>query len=72
MNLDINSHTLGIPCPHCSEKVEETIGRLKTDPKLTCACGATIQVDAKDLRSGIEQIERSLEQLRRTIRNFGK
>ncbi len=72
MKLDIDSHTVGIPCPNCGEKVEETIGRLKTDPNLTCGCGAVIQVDAKDLRSGIDQIERSLNELRRTFRNLGK
>lgn len=73
MNLDINHHRLDIPCPECGQKMNEPIGRLKHDANLTCPkCKTAFRIDAEQLRSGIKTIEKSLDDLRKTLRKLGK
>lgn len=68
MQLDIDSKKIDIPCPHCSHKVKESIGRLKRDPHLTCSkCGKGFDVDAAGLRKGIQSVEDSLSDFRRKL-----
>lgn len=71
--MDLNSHTIDIPCPHCGKKFPETIGRLKQNPKLPCPhCGAVIAVKADQLRDGLKAVDKSLDKLRATLGKFGK
>lgn len=73
MKLDIDAHALDIPCPGCGEKLHETIGRLKGNPKLTCPhCGERFAVNADQFRRGLAPVEESLDKLRRTLGKFGK
>ena len=73
MNLDLNDHTLEIPCSACGEKIPEKIGRLKDSPTLTCTrCGAHINVDATELKRGIESIEKSIDDLRKKLKGMFK
>ncbi len=58
MNLNLDSHTLELSCPGCSKKFKETIGRLKNNPDIPCpGCGATIHIEADQLRNGIQAIQ---------------
>jgi len=57
-----------IPCPQCGHEIEETIGRLKSNPKLTCRCGASIDVEADKLLRVVEKIEHELAKLRSGLR----
>lgn len=67
------SAKVDIPCPHCGHKMAQTIGKLKTDPKLTCpACNTAFDVDAKGLRAGIQKAENSLADLDRSLRSMSK
>lgn len=73
MTLDLDSSTIDVPCPGCGKKSKQRIGRLKRDPTLTCAgCGASIAVDAKQLRDAIRSVEKSLNDLTRRLGNLGK
>lgn len=73
LNLDINKQAIDIPCPACKQKIPETIGRLKRDPKLICPkCKTPIQISAAQLRSAVDAIQKSLDSLRRTLKGFGK
>lgn len=73
MNLDLNSHTLEIPCPNCGKKFQETIGRLKHNPEIRCSgCGSNIRIDADELRQGIQTVENSLADLQRQLGNLFK
>lgn len=69
----LDSETVEIPCPHCSRKQRERIGKLKTNPTLTCAgCGQRIKIEADDLRKKINDIERSIAKLRDSFGKLGK
>lgn len=73
MNINFDGQQLDIPCPSCGEKLQETIGRLKNDPKLTCpSCGQSVAINAKELRDGIAATEKSLDDLRRSLSKLGK
>jgi len=40
MKTVIDSHEISINCPHCRKETKQSIGRLKTNPKIRCAgCG---------------------------------
>jgi DNA-directed RNA polymerase subunit RPC12/RpoP len=61
MALNFDEHALDIPCPHCGNKIQEKIGRLKTDPEITCpACAMSFTIDATEFRSGVAEAEKSL------------
>jgi hypothetical protein len=67
MKLDLDSHTVDIPCQGCGKKMPEKIGRLKTNPQLTCSCGAVTSVKADELRKGIAAIEKQLDDFGRSL-----
>lgn len=71
MNLD--SHTIDIPCPSCGEKFNEAIGRLKQNPEIPCPhCGTVIAINADQLTDGLKPMEESMDKLRATLGKFGK
>ncbi|MGC0155009.1 hypothetical protein ACPRNU_21330 [Chromobacterium vaccinii] len=73
MKLDIDNHELALPCPGCGKKVEEKIGRLRTNPDISCpSCGASIKIDADELNQGIKAVEKQLDALRASFKKFGK
>ncbi|HEY5582567.1 MAG TPA: hypothetical protein VIK56_15660 [Rhodoferax sp.] len=73
MKLNLDDQQLDIPCPHCSKKSKESIGRLKNNPHLTCSsCGGGIDIDADKLRGGIAAAQKSLDKLDATMRNLFK
>jgi transcription elongation factor Elf1 len=69
----LNGQSIELTCPHCGHKISETIGKLKTNPKLTCTrCKGGISVDATHMRTEIAKAEKSIADLKRTIERFGK
>ena len=68
-----DSHPVDIPCPKCGHQIKERLGRLKNDAQLTCpGCQSRISSDAKGLRDGLESVDKSLAELKRSIAQFGK
>lgn len=62
-----------VPCPNCGYKITQTIGRLQNNPQLHCPrCDGDIQVEASGLRKGLSSVDRAMDDLKRTIANFGK
>ena len=73
MKLDLDSRSIEFPCPHCGQELNETIGRLKSNPQLTCTeCGKTFGVDADELRKGIDTVQKSLDDFGAMLRKLGK
>lgn len=73
MKLNVEGVGLDIPCPGCGQKIHETIGRLKNDPKLTCpGCGAVVHVNTEQFFEGIKGVEKSLDDLGRSLSKIGK
>lgn len=65
--VDLDSEVLPIPCK-CGHDLQERIGRLKTNPDLTCPkCGTVIHVDGEQLRIRIQHITDAFSQLERQI-----
>lgn len=73
MKSGLDSQRIEIPCPHCGQKLSETIAKLKTNPKLTCKrCHGAVDIDATDLRRKITQVEKTLADFARKLSRLGK
>lgn len=73
MKLNVESFGLDIPCPGCGKKIHETVGRLKSNPKLTCpGCGASVEVNTDKFFEGIKGAEKSLDDFGRSLSKLGK
>lgn len=69
----LDKESIDLPCPHCRNKVSQTIGQLKLNPKLTCrACHKDFTVNANELRAAVNKVEKELANLQRTLGRFGK
>lgn len=72
MNL-FDSHSIEIPCPHCSRKASQTIGKLKTNPNLVCSgCRKPFRVEANQLNTELRKAEQALAKLQRSLSRLGK
>lgn len=73
MKLNLDSHRISLTCPQCAKKFEETIGRLKNNPKVVCAgCGTTIQIEADELRRSVASVQKQMDALGKALGNLGK
>lgn len=58
MNSVFDNIRVPVTCNKCNSEFEETTGRLKTSPELTCPhCGHKISVDGTKMREGLELFE---------------
>ena len=70
MKTVIDSHEISINCPHCRKETKQSIGRLKTNPKIRCAgCGQDIHVKADQFRRAADSAQKQLDALGKA---FGK
>lgn len=73
MKSVLDSEAIAISCPNCGHQLSQTIGKLKTNPELTCGkCRTRFKVDATDMRAKITQVEKALANLQRTLGKVGK
>ncbi len=73
MKQALDSATVEIPCPHCTNKTSKTIAQLKTQREYACRhCGNTVSLDTTQMRRELAQVEQQLENLSRTLRRLGK
>jgi hypothetical protein len=69
----IDSHPVELTCPHCARKFSETIGKLHTNPKLTCpGCRGVIQIEADQLAAARKTVDKSLADFRAALSRIGK
>lgn len=70
----LDSQSIDIPCPHCGNKLSETIGKLNSKQKLRCRhCGSEFDADAsREVAAAIRQVEKALADLQRTLGRLGK
>lgn len=65
--------SIDIPCPGCGHETSQKVAWLKTHDEFTCAgCGSTVRVDAKQFRTGLKTVEKSLADFQRQLRKLGK
>lgn len=69
----LDSAQIDIPCPGCGGKTTKSIGFLTSNNQMDCSsCGETIRLDTSDLKRGIGDADRQLDELKRTIRKIGR
>jgi hypothetical protein len=68
-----DSHQVDLPCPKCVHKIPVKLGDLRASPQLTCpACAVTFTVDASAFNKGADEVEKSLEDLKRKLKGAFK
>jgi transcription elongation factor Elf1 len=73
MKINLDSQVIELTCPHCGHKLQESIGKLKTNPTLICGkCQGRVKIDANNMRTEIAKVEESLSQMQRKLAGFGK
>ena len=73
MNSVFDKGKLRIECPECTKSFTETIGKLKTSPKIKCRyCGITISIDAKDLVRDLRTVDKEFKGLEKSIADLNK
>lgn len=64
---------LPIPCPKCGHQTKKSIAWIKANDKFVCAgCGSTVNVQAEQLLAGLKQLDETIDDLRRKIRDINK
>ncbi|VVE29340.1 hypothetical protein PEP31012_03585 [Pandoraea eparura] len=73
MTINFDNETIEIPCSGCGKKFQETIRRIKGDPRLTCsACGTVNAVDADQFRKVEQAIKKSMDDLGKALGKLDK
>lgn len=55
MKSSLDSHVMEFTCPHCSGKVKQSVGRLQSNPHLTCShCGQGFDVATASLKKALK------------------
>lgn len=68
----LDNAEIEIPCSNCGGKTKKSIGWIKSNSQLTCACGTIINLDADQFRGEIAKVDASFANLQRTLKSFGK
>ncbi len=68
----LDAGVIPIPCGHCGRKHRKSIGWLRTHTKIRCVCGTLINVKADQLKSEMKKVDRAFDQLKQTLKNFGR
>lgn len=68
----LDNEQIEIPCKNCGRKSKKSIGWIKSHTEFSCACGTRIRLQASQFKSEIAKVERSLGDLERSLKNFGK
>lgn len=70
--LDVDRNlvaSLIMTCPKCGRRRKEKLAKIKSGTQITCECGEFVwEISGDDLSS----VQRSLNDLKRTLKNFGK
>lgn len=61
-----------IPCSNCSRKTKKTVAWLKNNKALVCGCGTRIEIDASQFNREMKKVQKSVDDLKRTLKRFGR
>ncbi len=70
--MAIIDESIEIPCPECGTKHQKRITQLYDNPEFPCSCGVVIQCKSETFVAEVKKPDKSIEGLRRTLRNLGK
>jgi len=73
-NFDISKQKVDIKCPKCNMRHNVSLDDIQHEKVIHCSCGTNIELKDKDqsVKKGINDINKSLNDLKRTIEKFGK
>lgn len=61
-----DDHKIDVPCQKCGHKMQASVAALKRNPLLTCQrCGTQTQIHANQLKSGLAEVDRALDDFKR-------
>lgn len=62
--VDVEACRIQFQCPQCGHELEQTIGKLKSQDRMTCpGCGIRISIDATRLSNVVEEIRQAVEKV---------
>lgn len=61
-----------IECANCGRKTKKTVAWLKNHTDFTCSCGTRITIDASQFIREMKKVDKSIDDLKRTLKRFGK
>ncbi len=71
--FNIDDMSADFDCLHCGHKLEETIARLKSQPRVTCPqCGKITEVELGGVDESQRKIDEASASFEKTLRDFGK
>ena len=60
---------VGVACPGCGHESKKQIGWLRTHDEMVCpGCGATVGLDDKDFRAGLDRADKALSDFKRKLK----
>jgi predicted RNA-binding Zn-ribbon protein involved in translation (DUF1610 family) len=61
---DADAHEITFQCPNCGHELQQTIGRLKANERMTCSgCSIGINIDTNRLAKATEEIQKAIEKM---------
>ncbi len=59
---------IAVACQKCGDETEQTVNKLENSPKIVCPqCGSTTKVNATELRAAMKNVDKALDDLKKTI-----
>jgi predicted RNA-binding Zn-ribbon protein involved in translation (DUF1610 family) len=68
----IIDENIEIRCPNCGEKHQKRVAQLYDNPEFACSCGVVIECKSDKFVAEVQKVDKSIEGLRRTLRDLGK
>jgi hypothetical protein len=68
----IIDESIEVSCPKCGKQHQKRIALLYDNPEFPCSCGVVLQCKSDTFVAEVKEVDRSIEDLRRTLRNLGK
>jgi hypothetical protein len=67
----LDTAPLEIDCPSCGHTVRTTIGAVRRSPRLRCASGHEIDVDAAQFDHELKKVDHSLADFEKSLKRLG-
>jgi len=66
----LDDQEITIPCPTCEREIPITVADVRRSPKLTCACGQDIAIDASEFNSEMRKVDDAEKRLDDSIKRL--
>jgi uncharacterized Zn finger protein (UPF0148 family) len=73
--LNLNDQLIDVPCPRCDYGLEVALIDIRLEGRIFCPnCKGTIQLQDSEAstEAGLRRVDRSMKDLEKTLRSFGR